>query len=68
MANDQVNSVGVKAREFESDFKELPENSRLDYLLELADELPPLPEEYSDHPDLLERVEECQSPYFSLLK
>jgi cysteine desulfuration protein SufE len=26
--------------------------------------LPELPPKYADHPDLLERVEECQSPVF----
>lgn len=33
-------------------------------LLEFANELPDLPERYADHPDLLERVVECQSPVF----
>ena len=46
------------------DFADLGVRDRLTLLLELADGLPPLPERYSDHPDLLERVEECQSPVF----
>jgi cysteine desulfuration protein SufE len=33
-------------------------------LLEFANSLPELPERYADHPDLFERVEECQSPVF----
>jgi cysteine desulfuration protein SufE len=37
---------------------------RLQLLLEFANELPELPERYRDHPDLLERVEECQSPVY----
>ena len=37
---------------------------RLQLLLEFSDELPALPAEYEGHPDLLERVEECQSPVF----
>ena len=37
---------------------------RLELLLEYANSLPPLPSRYADHPDLLERVEECQSPVF----
>nr|WP_194241423.1 SufE family protein [Galbitalea soli] len=41
---------------------ELPD--RLQLLLEFANELPEMPERYRDHPDLLERVEECQSPVF----
>ncbi len=47
---DDFNSIGVK--------------DRLTLLLEYSDNLPDLPQRYSDHPDLLERVEECQSPIY----
>lgn len=47
-----------------SEFAELGVKDRLTLLLEIAGELPPLPARYADHPDLLERVEECQSPVF----
>lgn len=47
-----------------ADFQELGESDRLQLLLELSDELPPLPERYADHPELLEPVPECQSPLF----
>jgi cysteine desulfuration protein SufE len=33
-------------------------------LLEFSEDLPPLPARYSDHPELLEPVPECQSPIF----
>ena len=46
------------------DFLALEQHERLQLLLEFANELPELPEKYADHPDLLERVEECQSPVF----
>lgn len=46
------------------DFLELDEPDRLLLLLEFANELPELPERFSAHPDLLERVEECQAPVF----
>ena len=46
------------------DFHELEIRERLQLLLEFANELPELPEAYRAHPDLLERVEECQSPVF----
>lgn len=46
------------------DFHAMEEQDRLQLLLEFADELPTLPERYVDHPDLLERVAECQSPVF----
>lgn len=50
--------------EIRDDFLELDVRTRLQLLLEFSNELPELPEEYRDHPDLLERVEECQSPVF----
>lgn len=46
------------------DFLALEQHERLVLLLEFANELPELPAAYADHPDLLERVEECQSPVF----
>ncbi|GIT80256.1 cysteine desufuration protein SufE [Leifsonia sp. LS1] len=50
--------------EIRDDFLALEQPDRLQLLLEFSDELPPLPERYADHPDLLERVEECQAPVF----
>ena len=46
------------------EFLELDAPTRLTLLLEFSDELPELPEKYRDHPDLFERVIECQSPVF----
>jgi len=46
------------------DFLDLSVRERLQLLLEFSNELPELPERYQDHPDLFERVEECQSPVF----
>lgn len=50
------------------DFHELELRERLQLLLEFSNELPELPERYVDHPDLLERVEECQSPVFMFVE
>ena len=50
--------------EIRTDFTELEVKDRLQLLLEFSNELPELPERYAEHPDLLERVEECQSPVF----
>lgn len=50
--------------ETREDFLALGVKDRLQLLLEFSNELPELPEHYRDHPDLLERVEECQSPVF----
>jgi len=50
--------------EIKTDFTELEVKDRLQLLLEFSNELPELPAHYAEHPDLLERVEECQSPVF----
>jgi cysteine desulfuration protein SufE len=50
--------------EIRADFIELDTRERLELLLEFANELPELPPRYSEHPDLLEQVVECQSPVF----
>lgn len=47
-----------------TDFHDLEIRDRLQLLLEFANELPELPARYLEHPDLLERVEECQSPVY----
>jgi cysteine desulfuration protein SufE len=52
------------AQEIVSAFAEVPQNLKLELLLEFSENLPPLPERYKDHPELLERVEECQSPVY----
>lgn len=48
-----------------ADFADTPREMRLELLLEYADRLQPLPEPYSSQTDLMERVEECQSPLFA---
>jgi cysteine desulfuration protein SufE len=50
--------------EIRDDFLELSLKDRLQLLLEFSNELPELPERYSEHPDLFEKVVECQSPVF----
>ncbi|ANJ26881.1 SufE family protein [Agromyces aureus] len=50
--------------ETRDDFLALEVRDRLQLLLEFSNELPELPERYAEHPDLLERVLECQSPVF----
>ncbi|MEF2979035.1 SufE family protein [Subtercola sp. YIM 133946] len=50
--------------EIRDDFLELTQKDRLQLLLEFSNELPDLPEHYRDHPDLFEKVTECQSPVF----
>jgi cysteine desulfuration protein SufE len=50
--------------QIQADFLDLELRQRLELLLEFSQELPELPQQYLDHPDLLERVEECQSPVY----
>lgn len=50
--------------EIADDFHALGGKDRLQLLLEFSQGLPDLPERYSDHPELLEPVPECQSPIF----
>ncbi|RLP76978.1 SufE family protein [Mycetocola tolaasinivorans] len=58
------NALPAALAEISEDFLDLDENSRLELLLDFSRELPALPERYSDHPEELERVAECQSPVF----
>jgi cysteine desulfuration protein SufE len=50
--------------EIRDDFLALEQRDRLEMLLEFSNELPELPPRYQEHPDLFERVVECQSPVF----
>jgi len=54
--------------EIRDDFLGFELRDRLQLLLEFANELPELPARYADHPDLFERVEECQSPVFIFIE
>jgi cysteine desulfuration protein SufE len=61
MTNSELPEALAQIRE---DFLALDKPDRLILLLEFANELPELPARYADHPDLFERVLECQSPVF----
>src|SRR5476651_492665 len=54
--------------EIKADFLDLEVRDRLQLLLEFSNELPALPDRYLEHPDLFERVEECQSPVFIFIE
>jgi cysteine desulfuration protein SufE len=45
-------------------FREAPRSLVLEMLLEYADAVEPLPAHLADHPELLERVPECQTSFF----
>ncbi|WP_448810205.1 SufE family protein [Agromyces bauzanensis] len=57
-------TLPARLAETREDFLALGVKNRLQLLLEFSNELPALPERYADHPDLLERVVECQSPVY----
>jgi cysteine desulfuration protein SufE len=59
-----TDALPEKLAQIRADFLDLEQRDRLLLLLEFANELPELPERYSAHPDVLERVIECQSPVF----
>jgi cysteine desulfuration protein SufE len=45
-------------------FAGAPKDLRVQALLEYSRKVPPLPERYAEHPELLEQVPECQTPFF----
>jgi cysteine desulfuration protein SufE len=53
-----------RLQEIVEDFAAVPDRDRLQLLLEYSQQLPPLPERYAEHRDLLEPVPECQTPLF----
>jgi cysteine desulfuration protein SufE len=44
-------------------FASAPKEVRLQALLDYSRRLPDLPDRFSDHPELLEKVPECQTPF-----
>ena len=59
-----VSDLPESLQEIVTDFAETDSGERLELLLEFASDLPDLPQRYTDHPELLEPVPECQSPIF----
>jgi cysteine desulfuration protein SufE len=54
--------------EIAADFAALSARDRLTMLADFSDSLPELPTRYLGHVELLERVEECQSPLFLVVE
>jgi cysteine desulfuration protein SufE len=54
--------------EIAQDFVALSARDRLTLLLDFSDGLPELPERYAGHEELLERVDECQTPLFLVVE
>jgi cysteine desulfuration protein SufE len=69
MVNPEVTTPLPRAlADIRDEFLALDQPDRLTLLLEFANELPDLPDRYRDHPDLLERVVECQSPVYMFVE
>lgn len=47
-----------------NDFAAAPMELRIELLVEHADRVPPLPSHLAGHPERMERVVECQTPFF----
>ncbi|GAA4019036.1 SufE family protein [Deinococcus rubellus] len=45
-------------------FRTAPKALRLQALLEYSKKLPPLPQKYAEHPEFMQPVPECASPFF----
>jgi cysteine desulfuration protein SufE len=59
-----ADTLHPRLQEIADDFTATPDRDRLQLLLEFAQDLPPLPARYAEHPERLEPVPECQSPLF----
>ena len=57
-------TVRAELEDIVEDFKLSPKQMRLQMLLDYARSVPELPERYAAAREMLERVEECQTPFF----
>ena len=57
-------TIPAPLAELVDEFAEVGPRDKLQLLLELSQELPPLPPRYADAADTMEQVHECQSPLF----
>lgn len=64
MTGMSTSSVPDILAEIRDSFLETPEADRLLLLLEYSDELPAVSDEVAAHPEMCERVAECQSPVY----
>ena len=64
MAGMDASALPEALAEIRDGFLETPESDRLLLLLEYADELPAVSDEVAAHPEMGERVAECQSPVY----
>ncbi len=63
-ASTRTDDLPAAMAELAEEFHALTQQERLQLLLELANDLPDLPERYAGRLDEMEQVDECQSPVF----
>lgn len=68
VTSDQRVELPESLSEIAEDFASVTARERLELLLEFSDGLPALPERYAGHPEMLERVDECQTPLFLVVE
>lgn len=61
---DKIEQCPPALRAIIEEFREASPRDRMEYLLEYAMSLPPLPERYVAQRDSMEQVHECQTPVF----
>ena len=68
MSDTSASALPDSLAEIRDEFLELPESDRLQLLLEFSNELPAVSDEVAAHPEMAERVAECQSPVYIYLE
>ncbi|MDQ1538031.1 MAG: cysteine desulfuration protein SufE [Actinomycetota bacterium] len=68
MTSDVTVELPESLDEIAQDFLAMTARDRLTLLLDFSDELPELPERYVGHVELLEKVDECQTPLFLVVE
>ena len=64
VTDSDLSALPPELAEIAEDFHAMSPADRLQLLLEFSDGLPELPDRYAGHAELMEQVEECQSPLF----
>jgi cysteine desulfuration protein SufE len=64
LTQEKIDHCPPALQEIIEQFREATPRERMEYLLEFADSLPPLPEHVQAHREQMEQVHECQAPVF----
>jgi cysteine desulfuration protein SufE len=64
LTQDKIDRCPPALQEIVEQFREATPRERMEYLLEFADSLPPLPAHLAERRDQMEQVHECQAPVF----